>query len=352
MFWFNGRQRRLTLGTYPSLPLADARQRAKDALYSASHGKDPASEKQSERQLETFGELAAEYIERHARPKKRSWAEDQRVLNREFLPHWYYVRAKSLTRRDVIYLLDGIVDRGAPIQANRALALIRKVFNFGIQRSILEMNPAWHIPAPGEERQRHRVLTPAEIKRLWNVLDHDGTPTASYLKLILLTAQRPGEVSGMQWPEIDLATGWWTIPPGRAKNGLPHRVPLSSHAGRILRELRLACGSPTWVFPGRGRQRPVQNTKRSLNAIRQECRVEFRPHDLRRTAASHMTGIGVPRLAVSKILNHVETSVTAVYDRHSYDGEKRAALDQWAGRLKEILADKPGAIATELERFN
>lgn len=338
MFWFNGRQRRLTLGTHPSLPLADARKKAKDALYRASHGTDPASEKRSERQSETFRELAQEYLDRHAKLKKKSWKEDERILAREFLPGWRHCKANGISRRDVIHLLDRIIDRGAPIQANRALALIRKVFNFGIHRSILEVNPAWHVPAPGEEKRRDRVLTSEEMKKLWDALESHPAPIAGYFKLLLLTAQRPGEVLKMEWTEIDFSAGWWAIPAEKAKNGLPHRVPLTAATIRILRELKLACGSPTWVFPGRGKVGSVQNIKRPLNEIREESTVSFRPHDLRRTAASNMTGVGIPRLTVSKILNHVETSVTAIYDRHSYDREKQDALQRWAEMVFQIVA--------------
>ncbi len=322
MFWFNGRQRRLTLGTYPALSLSEARQRARDALHEASYGADPAAAKQAERQAETFEELAQEYLDRHAKLKKKSWREDKRLLDRDFLPQWRHSRAKAISRRDVIHILDRIVDRKAPIQANRALALIRKVFNFGIQRSILEVNPAWHLPAPAEEQRRDRVLSSEEIATLWGALESQASPISGYFKLLFLTAQRPGEVLKMEWSEIDLTDGWWVIPPGKSKNGLSHRIPLSASATRILRELRLACGSPTWVFPGRGKKSPVQNIKRPLNDIRKSSDTAFRPHDLRRTAASHMTGMGISRLTVSKILNHVESSVTAVYDRHSYDPEK------------------------------
>ena len=141
-------------------------------------------------------------------------------------------------------------------------------------------------------------------------------------------------MQGAAWAEIDLVGRWWTIPPERSKNGLAHRVPLSSQAVRILKGLKAeAKNDATWVFPSTRKTGPhIDHAQKAIERIVERSQVEFRGHDLRRTAASLMVGAGVPRLVVSKILNHVETGVTAVYDRHSYELEKRAALDFWGKR--------------------
>lgn len=342
MYRFQGRQRRLTLGTFPALSLADARLKAKEALLEAARGTDPASVKAAERTAETFEELSEEYLTRHAKAKKRSWKEDERIIKRELLPRWKNLKAKAIQRREVIHLLDGIVDRGAPIQANRVLALARKVFNFGIQRDLVSTNPCWQIPAPGKEKRRDRVLSPDELKAFWKFLDGAEGPAAAYFKILLLTAQRPGEVALMRWIDIDLSNGWWTIPGEFAKNQLPHRVPLSKQATATLKNIRLQAADSDWVFPGRrwldpDKRKNRQNLKRALNELRESTRISFRPHDLRRTAASYMTSLGIPRLVVSKLLNHVEKSVTSIYDRHSYDAEKRQASQRWEQALLKLL---------------
>jgi hypothetical protein len=105
----------------------------------------------------------------------------------------------------------------------------------------------------------------------------------------------------------------------------------------ILADVRRLEESDTWVFPNPTHSGPVMTTQKAAERIRTRTGIEFRQHDLRRTAASHMTGMGIPRLAVAKLLNHVESGVTAIYDRHSYDREKREALDAWAERLLAIV---------------
>jgi integrase len=351
-----GRLRRLTLGAYPHLSLAEARQKAKDALHDAAGGVDPAAVKTAERAAESFADLAREYVERHAK-LKRSGHEDIRLLygsahkkrtgKKPHVPlvkRWGQIRVKDLTRRDVRLLLDGIVDRGSPIMANRTLALVRKMFNFAIERDWLEHNPCHMVKRAAPERQRDRVLSEDEVRAVWKALDDEDAIIAAVFRLRLFTAQRGGEVLGATWSEIDLASGWWTIPAGRSKNGLAHRVPLSPQAVTVLKALHLLTGESPWVFPSPKKEGAnIAHAQKAIERVVERSSVDFRGHDLRRTAASLMVGAGVPRLVVSKILNHVETGVTSVYDRHGYDAEKRAALDFWGKRVEAIIANNRDA---------
>jgi integrase len=148
------------------------------------------------------------------------------------------------------------------------------------------------------------------------------------LRLALVTAQRGGEICAMRWDELDLQAGVWTIPASKAKNGLAHRVPLSALALEILEALPR---EDAYVFVG------ARGSRQHREAVQSIELDDFRPHDLRRTAASRMASIGVSRIAISKILNHVETGVTAIYDRHGYDAEKREALTRWALELRRIV---------------
>src|SRR5215472_8114781 len=142
----------------------------------------------------------------------------------------------------------------------------------------------------------------------------------------------------MTWPEVDLENGWWMLPGSRAKNGLAHRVPLENQALEILCNLKNPESDPVFVFRGGKRGQAIANLQKRMHAIRERTGIcDFKFHDLRRTAASHMTGLGIPRLVVSKILNHAEQGVTAVYDRHSYDAEKREALLKWDLQVAEII---------------
>jgi integrase len=352
LYRFEGKPRRLTLGTYPTMTLAEAHQAHGEAMRKLEQGIDPGAEAVAERaedrQAPTVAVLADEYLEKWAKPRKRSWREDERILKKDILPEWGRRKAREITRRDVIRLLDGIVDRGAGIMANRTLAAIRKMFNFAVSRDIVPVSPCLAVRSPAPEQQRDRVLTTDEIRALWHGLEGAkmmaaGTKLA--LKLQLVTGQRKAEIVSAAWDEIDLTDRWWTIPPEKAKNKLAHRVPLSPLALELLQAAKNITIDSPWIFPSPQTNRHI--TPEALDHALRRPGLEalgftFVPHDLRRTAASHMTGMGISRLVVSKILNHVERGITAVYDRHSYDREKRQALEAWGCKLIEIIGGREG----------
>lgn len=332
-----GTRRRLKIGHYPALGLADARDKAKEAIGRIARGENPQRERVEQRKAETFGELAADYLRLHAKRKKKSWKEDKRILKADLLPAWRRRKAASIGRREISELLDGIVDRGAPIMANRTRALISKVFRFGMSRDVVEVNPVQAVPMPAKNRQRDRVLYEEEIRSLWQALEGEKPIMAATFRMRLLTAQRGKEVLSMRWEHIN--GNWWTIPAEVAKNGLTHRVPLSPQVVALLEDLRLLSGDSVWVFASpRKKGAHLKTVTRAAARIAEAAEIEdFTAHDLRRTAASHMTSMSISRLVVSKILNHAESGITAVYDRHSYDAEKREALDRWARRLERML---------------
>jgi integrase len=334
---------------YPELNLKKARAKARAILARADKGEDPAGKKQEGKKAPTFEDLSNRYLAEYA-IKKKSISEDRRIIAKDFIPAWGRWKAGDIKRRDIRRLLNSIVDRGAPIQANRTLALIRKIFNWGISEDLVESNPCLQVKAPGQENQRDRVFSESEIKALWGAFEQVGHTMEPFFKLRLVTAQRGGEVMSMRWKDADLDSGWWTIPAEHSKNGYPHRVPLSGLALNILKQMETISGNDKWVFPSPVKKcGHIKNVQKTALRIREYSRVsDFTPHDLRRTAASLMTGIGmsVPRLTVSKILNHVEQGVTKVYDRYSYDKEKRLALDKWARRLEQILTGKQAKVVS------
>ena len=336
----NGRARWFTLGTFPLMSLADARDLAKQKLALVVQGVDPAAERQTAMEAITVGDLAAQYIEKHARPKKRSWRRDEQNLNKYLPKSWLAVPAKDITRRQVRELLDSIAER-APVQANRVLALLRRMWNFGIEHDLVEANPCTRVARPGVEHQRDRVLSAEELRRLWSALDatEEHAQAAAILKVMIYTGQRGGEAKAMRWEDVDLPGGWWTIPAAVSKNKLAHRVPLSAPVVELLRELHQKDAGSPWVFPSDGERGHRETIAKATADFRTASGVDFVPHDLRRSVATHLTGeLNVPRLVVSKLLNHVEPGVTKVYDRASYDREKRAALNSWAARLEQIVS--------------
>ena len=329
----SGRLRWYTLSA--NLGLADARKEATKVLREAALGNDPAGSVKAARLGDTFGELAEQYMDRHAKVHKRSWREDRRALDRDLLPRLKHRKAKDVRRADILALIDAIIERGAPVLANRTLEIVRRIFNWGIEKEIVDANPCVAIK-PMPESSRDRVLNEAEIRGLWATLDAVPTLASARFKLQLLTAQRPGEIRQMRWVDVDADDGWWTISAGFAKNKLAHRVPLTDAARHILDGLREITGSGEWVFPSPAGG-PMRSNTKPWSAIRRSAKIDATPHDLRRTVASQMAGIGIGRLVLARLLNHVETSVTAVYDRHGYDREKREALEAWGRRLEMIL---------------
>jgi integrase len=342
VYRYNGRLRRLDLGAYPEVSLAGARVKAAEAVLVIEAGIDPAERVQlvkvQEKAALTVEDLSSQFIELYSKKRKRSWAEDQRILQRDVVPTLGALKAKDLTRRDIARLLDSVAARGAPIAANRTLAVVRKMMNWALDRGEVTINPAAGVAAPSKERSRDRVLTDEEIKAFWCGLDsaHMDTVTRQALRFMLVTGQRLGEVCAMRWEQINSV---WTIPAENAKNGKAHRVPLSGLALTILDQAK-AVTTGALVFPSPRGDRPMSPTALS-HALRKNLELlgitDAHPHDLRRTAASHMTMLGHNRLVVSKVLNHVEGGVTAVYDRYQYDTEKRQALNDWASKIKQLI---------------
>jgi integrase len=327
------RMRRLTLG---DLSLADARELAKAALKRVAKGEDPAEQKRARREAPTVGDFAKAFIEVQSK-KNKTWRGAQSQLHNIVLPTWRHRFVKDITRQDVRDLVEAVAARPAPILANRVRALLSRFFNVAIERDVIEANPVVRVPRPGVEQRRDRVLTHDEIRKFWTACDGLPLAMAAFYKLRLLTAQRGGEVASMRWEDVDLDAGWWAIPAAQSKNKLSHRVSLSSPAVRIIASLYATADAdtPFVIATARGKQQ-------QRFAAREFALPNFRGHDLRRTAASLMAGSGVPRLVISKILNHVEPGVTAIYDRHGYDSEKRTALDGWARTLTAIVENKKG----------
>lgn len=369
----DGKQCRMMLGDYPKMCLATAHEKARALATTLDSGIDPARERDHYKVAESFSELADLYLKLHAAKKKkpRGYKEDQRVINVFLNPAWGHLKACDVKRKDVVALLDYIhVERNTPIQANRVHALIHKIFNFAIPREIIEANPCAGIPKVAKENRRERVLKEDEIKKLWQILKHLKEPTANLFKLILLTAQRPGEVKSMRWSDIaDKMV--WQIPSEITKNSRTHRVPLSSHARRILEELRASAslrksrsrkddtsGFDEYVFHNqRGPhikwlQRATltvnklfANEDATLHASKRAATTlmeheNFTPHDLRRTAATYMRALGASRDTIAKILNHksAEHSVTGIYDRYDEWPEMEKALEAWGEKVDLIVS--------------
>jgi len=341
---------------------------ASEAAQALARGDDPAAAKQvakvtartaaanPERDLvETVAET---FMERYAKKQTRekSWRETERLLNREVVAPWRGRRLSAIKRADVHELLDRIVDR-APIVANRTLAALRQMCTWAVERGLTETSPCEKVRAPAPERSRDRVLTDDEIRAAWAAFEDVGWPFGALAQMLLLTGQRLREVGNARWQEVDFAAKTWTIPKERVKNGIAHEIPLSEAALRILGALpRIEAGRrpASFIFTVNGHS-AVSDYAGAKVAFDKGAppMPHWTFHDLRRTAASGMAGLGIAPHVVEAVLNHKSGSirgVAAIYNRYNYGAEKRAALEAWGRSLDALISGAPAGNVVELAK--
>jgi integrase len=224
----NGTTRKFTLGSHPAIDLKAARALAGKALRAAAEGRDPGQEKAQAHaaRADTIDRAVAQFIERHCKRKNRprTAQETERLLRLHVMPRWRGRAVSSITRRDVLDVLDRVVDAGAPIAANRVLAATRKLFNWLLARDLITASPCAGVKPPTGERSRDRVLDDKELRAVWLAAEEIGWPFGAMVKTLVLTGQRRDEVARMEWSEIDFGDKLWTLPRERVKNDEKHEV--------------------------------------------------------------------------------------------------------------------------------
>ena len=353
---------RATIGPYPEIALATARECAIDLRRGVASGINPVEAKRRERELSqsrTFGALAERYLNEHAQRFKRSAAADERNLRLHVLPKWAKRRFDEITRADVIELCEGMVAAGTQTNANRVQALISKIFAFGVDAGLLSANPCHRLAKRGVESRGRRVLTDEEIALFWS---RSSQPPVSprvglALKIALLTAARAGEAAGMREEEIvdiDSSRARWEIPAHRSKNGHAHVIPLSALAAQLITEaMAMATPKSPFVFASptvKGAPITAHALAVAMQRMGRRITAEMpnfpswlaeppSPHDLRRTVATRLASLGVPSEDVAACLNHVRRDVTGRhYDMYARLVEKRRALDLWAQTIERTIS--------------
>ena len=356
---FAGVSRQLALGSYPMLTLAVARKRAQEALGAIAAGHDPGREKRAAREAlkaaareddnrvdKVFDKFKAKHLARHV---GGAWArEAERLMRAHVLPRLGARRFGDVKRADVKAVLNDIVDRGAPISANRTLAVLSRFCNFAVEEEIIAVSPCAGVKMPSAENERDRVLEGDDLRLAWRAFESIGFPHGPIAQLLLLTGARRSEIGGMKWDEINVAARTWLLPKERSKNNIAHEIPLSDAAMSIIEKLP-RFGGP-FVFGADGRTAPsgFSKAKTKIDALILgeasaagiEAPKPWVLHDLRRSAASGMASIGVAPHVVEAVLNHKSGAikgVAKVYNRYNYAAEKRNALDAWSRRLREII---------------
>lgn len=329
------KQRRLSLGSLEQIDADEARKRARNALSKVHLGIDPQTEKVEARAQAsvTLGAVTVQYLARYAkaRLKPRSYAEVARHLNKHWSP-LSELPIQRIRRADVSARLGEIATANGPFAANRARASLSALFSWAIGEGLADQSPVTGTNKATEEVSRKRVLSDAELRKIWTEVGKGDY--ADIVRLLILTGQRREEVGGMLWSEIDLENALWRIGADRTKNRLPHEVPLSTEAKNLLAGRRRIEGRDFIFGSGTGPFQGWSSAKRALDTLVKPP-APWRLHDIRRTVATRMADMGVMPHVIEAILNHVSghrAGVAGVYNRSSYQAEKKAALVLWAER--------------------
>ena len=349
-YQLDGRRRDMSLGTFPSQSLAELNKAYAAAAADVANGIDPLVKREQEREKDevdpTIKELAARYMENHvaAKLKPKTAKEYQRQFDKYILPKIGRKKAKEIRRAKLVAMVEKMVKENGPYMANRNLALLKGMFTYAVRVGVLEHSPAAGITPPGKETAKDRVLSLDEVAKLVKVLENSPRDARDIFLLILLTGQRPGEVSAMRLHQIK--GDWWELSGEENKSGRPHRVYLAGWARRIIDE-RISDLSPKdYLFPVNGNKRDhvlADNLKtwlhRELGQRLKESEIDyFTAHDLRRTAATGMAILGYASV-VGDILNHAPQGVTRrIYDKYDREPEIKRALIAWETAIKEALA--------------
>lgn len=368
-----GKPVRTTLGHFPDMKLAAARKRADELRGAAANGRDVHGEHRASRAATalaqaTFGELVDAFIKEWCKAtkpngelRKRSWETDERYLGRfrdgwpdkagvKRLPAWGR-RAASTIRRDEIANALNTIMADAPVSANRAQSSLSKLFRWCVDEGKLAANPMAGLKKRHDESnsERKRSLSTAELKAVWPELLNSeselGATTRAALRLILMTAQRPGEVAGMLVAEMDLTTKGeeiWEIPGSRTKNKHDHVVPLTPAALKIIKGELAGRDHPVAVFTSRTfGDRPMSRhtLAHACADIAVKLKLEhFTAHDLRRTAGNLMKANGVAPYVIEEVLNHLPPKLHRTYQGDDPRPERRAALETLARAIEEAVA--------------
>jgi len=347
IYTFNGIRKHMNLGNYPAITQSVARQKYQEAHSLMGQGIDPQehykaiTEAKGKDANDTFGYFAKEYIEWSERNHSTAWHKTVKMsLNNDVIPLWKNTLITSIKRKDAIKLIEPITER-APGQARNVHRITRAVFEHAIDRDCEMVNPFLKLSKALPNLKpvtKDRVLTSKELSTAWKAIDA-GTGderTKAALKLILVTAQRPIEVTSMHRDQIE--GNWWTLQSKDVKNRVTHRVYLSSTA------LELIGDNEGFIFPsykiGENKEpRPIvrQTLSQMVSGHKYFGLPTWTPHDLRRTARTIMARIGIQEAHAEAILNHKKQGVVKVYNLHEYDDEKQNAMLLYETELLKIL---------------
>jgi integrase len=355
-YWFDGRERRMSLGVYPDVSLADAREKREEARRKVAAGIDPAEQRKAEAialvesiensfeaiAREWFGLFSKQWVPGHADKIIRR-------LELNVFP-WIGTRpVKAITAPELLAVLRRMESRGANETAHRALQVCGRVFRFAVATGRAERDPSRDLSgalAPTKEKHLASITDPQEVGALLRAIDaYDGSwITRCALRLAPLVFVRPGELRAAQWSEFDFEKSEWRIPATRMKMRVQHVVPLSTQAIAVLRDLQPLTGRFAFAFPGvRSRFRPMsENTITAALRRMGYSGQDMTGHGFRSMASTLLNEQGWNRDAIERQLAHGERdAVRAAYNYAQHLTERRRMMQAWGDYLSQLKANMP-----------
>ena len=360
----DGRERRKTIGEWPTWTLEAARAEARDLTRGIDKGQDPLEEKRRRREEPTVKELAQDWLDRHASGLSSERA-IRGYINNDLLPALGHLKVSDIRRRDVIEVVEAKAEK-TPRAAAQVLLYARRLLDYATDRDHIRANPLAGLrPSsitvkgrrdPLRATVRGRILDADEIRAFWQGIEGPGFHrlTALCLKLVLVTGQRPGEVAGMR--EDEIKGRWWTIPAARrGKTDSAHTVYLTDTAMQIIAAAKVEIdrltprrGEPWqgFIFESRPGS-PITNAALCRAVDRQHQALgakdcpqwgRWTPHDLRRTMRTGLSACRIRPDIAELTIGHTKRGIVAVYDQHSFDNERQTAIEVWETRLKKIVS--------------
>ena len=330
----HGRSRtRTTLGRHPLIKLHDARKKAKEMLAERTLGKQDASNIRFEAAL-------IEFSETHLSTKRpKTSLEIRRLLNKHFLPALRHEKLRDISTHRLSKIVDALLSK--PSEASHAFDAARLLFRWAVKRRLLTVSPLDGVSTPVRPVARNRVLSPEELVKVYAAARAQPSAFSSIVLLLILTGQRCGEIARLRREMIDFETLTITLPASLTKNKREHSVPFGRLAARVLE----AGATEGLLFPARSEARDVfSGWSKSKVALDDRSGVlGWTLHDLRRTFATNLAALGTPIQVTEKLLNHVSgtmSGIVAVYQRHTYMDEMRAAVQAWEKRLHSLVASR------------
>ncbi len=343
----SGDPERITLGRYPEMTIEQARRKTMEVLHDIAEGKNPAEIKRGEKAELTFGNLFNEYLERHSKPNKRTWREDESKYKTYLERPLGKKKLSTIDRRDIALIHSGITKDGHDITANRVLALTSSIFGWGISAGLWELNPAIGIKR-NKEKSRDRFIQGDELPRFFEaVAKEENEAIRDYVLISLLTGARRANVLAMRWQDINFERAEWRIE--ETKNGTPQTVALSPEAVEILLN-RKPSDNEVFVFPGSGKAGHLMEPKKGWKRILERAGIDnLRIHDLRRTLGSWQAKTGASLAIIGKSLNHKNQNTTAIYARLDLD-PVRDSVNKATSAMMQAAGLKDGADVMQLKK--